>query len=322
MNLDSAGNSGLTVGIDIGGTKVLGGVVDTNGNILASFRKDTPKSGGEDLIKVIIDVVKELQQKHEITGIGVSTAGIVSSDRKTVIAAGNIANWNNISLADALVKEFGLPAVVENDANAAIWAEYKFGNAKGLNPVMFFIIGTGMGGGLIIDGKLYRGAHGIGAEFGHMMVKLDGEKCGCGAIGCIETYASGSALMRYAHEEIAADSENGRGLLSFGDGTLEGFTGQVITKAAQSGNAMALRAFAKQSDWVGSAIASYTLLLDPEAIIIGGGVIDAGDIFLKPAIAAAEKYMPFAGKHPLPKIIAAKFGNDAGLVGAADLVRA
>lgn len=321
MNLASA-HSGLTVGIDIGGTKVLGGVVDTNGNILGSFRKDTPKSGGLDLINVIIDVIKELQKSHEITGIGVSTAGIVSSDRKTVIAAGNIANWNNVSLADALIKEFDLPAVVENDANAAIWAEYKFGNAKGLNPVMFFIIGTGMGGGLIIDGKLYRGAHGIGAEFGHMMVKLDGEKCGCGAIGCIETYASGSALMRYAHEEISANPEAGKTLLAFGDGSLNGFTGQALNKAAQSGNSLALTAFNKQADWVGSAIASYTLLLDPEAIIIGGGVIDAGDIFLKPAIAAAEKYMPFAGKHPLPKIIAAKFGNDAGLVGAADLVRA
>jgi len=321
LNLASA-HSGLTVGIDIGGTKVLGGVVDTNGNILGSFRKDTPKSGGQDLINVIIDVIKELQKSHEITGIGVSTAGIVSSDRKTVIAAGNIANWNNISLADALIKEFGLPAVVENDANAAIWAEYKFGNAKDLNPVMFFIIGTGMGGGLIIDGKLYRGAHGIGAEFGHMMVKLDGEKCGCGAIGCIETYASGSALMRYAHEEISANPEAGKALLAFGDATLNGFTGQALTKAAQAGNSLALTAFNKQADWVGSAIASYTLLLDPEAIIIGGGVIDAGDIFLKPAIAAAEKYMPFAGKHPLPKIIAAKFGNDAGLVGAADLVRA
>jgi len=321
LNLASE-HFGLTVGIDIGGTKVLGGVVDTNGNILGSFRKDTPKSGGKDLINVIIEVIEELQKSHVITGIGVSTAGIVSSDRKTVIAAGNIANWNNVSLAEALIKEFGLPAVVENDANAAIWAEYKFGNAKDLNPVMFFIIGTGMGGGLIIDGKLYRGAHGIGAEFGHMMVKLDGEKCGCGAIGCIETYASGSALMRYAHEEMSANLDAGKELLAFGDGTLDGFTGQALNKAAKSGNSLALSAFNKQADWVGSAIASYTLLLDPEAIIIGGGVIDAGEIFLKPAIAAAEKYMPFAGKHPLPKIIAAKFGNDAGLVGAADLVRA
>ena len=321
MSLVSA-IDGLTVGIDIGGTKVLGGVVDTNGNILGSFRKDTPKSGGQDLINVIIEVIKELQKSHKITGIGVSTAGIVSSDRKTVIAAGNIANWNNVSLADALIKEFSLPAVVENDANAAIWAEYKFGNAKNLNPVMFFIVGTGMGGGLIIDGKLYRGAHGIGAEFGHMMVKLDGEKCGCGAIGCIETYASGTALMRYAHEEISKHPEKAGELLAFGDGTLNGFTGQALTKAAQAGNQLAITAFNKQADWLGSAIASYTLLLDPEAIIIGGGVIDAGDIFLKPAIAAAEKYMPFAGKHPLPKIIAAKFGNDAGLVGAADLVRA
>jgi glucokinase len=192
LNLPNA-VSGLTVGIDIGGTKVLGGVVDTNGNILESLRKDTPKSGGQDLINVVVEIVKALQVNHKIAGIGVSNAGIVSADRKTVVAAGNISNWNNVALADALQAEFNLPVVVENDANAAIWAEYRFGNAKGFNPVMFFIIGTGMGGGLIVDGKLYRGANGIGAEFGHMMVKLDGEKCGCGAIGCIETYASGSA---------------------------------------------------------------------------------------------------------------------------------
>ena len=312
---------GLTVGIDIGGTKVLGGVVNNKGEVLESIRKDTPKSGGQDLINVVIEIVKSLQLNHKIVGIGVSNAGIVSSDRRTIVAAGNISNWNNISLADALQAEFDLPAVVENDANAAIWAEYKFGNAQGLNPVMFFIIGTGMGGGLIIDGKLYRGANGIGAEFGHMMVKLDGEKCGCGAIGCIETYASGSALMRYAHEGINADPQAGKTLLQFGDGSLAGFTGKDLTKAAQAGNPIALSAFAKQSDWVGSAIASYTMLLDPEAIVIGGGVIDAGDLFLNPAIAAAQKYMPFAGKHPLPKIIAAKFANEAGLIGAADLVR-
>ena len=310
---------GLTVGIDIGGTKVLGGVVNDKGEVLESIRKDTPKSGGQDLINVVIEIVKSLQLNHKIVGIGVSNAGIVSSDRRTIVAAGNISNWNNISLADALQAEFYLPAVVENDANAAIWAEYKFGNAQGLNPVMFFIIGTGVGGGLVIDGKLFKGANGIGAEFGHMCVVPNGLLCGCGSKGCIEQYASGGALIRYANEALLANPDKSEEVLSFGEGKL---SGTALTKAAKAGNELALAAFSKQADWLGLACASYSLIIDPQAIIIGGGVVDAGELFLAPVRAAMRKYMPFAESHVPPKIIAAKFGNDAGLIGAADLVRA
>jgi glucokinase len=199
-----------------------------------------------------------------------------------------------------------------------MWAEFKFGNAKGLNPVMFFIIGTGVGGGLVIDGKLFKGANGIGAEFGHMCVVPNGLLCGCGSKGCIEQYASGGALIRYANEEIINNPQSSETLLSFGEGKL---TGSGLTKAAKAGDELALAAFNKQADWLGLACASYSLILDPEAIIIGGGVADAGELFLSPVREAMRKYMPFAESHVPPKIIAAKFGNDAGLIGAADLVR-
>jgi glucokinase len=178
-----------------------------------------------------------------------------------------------------------------------------------------------MGGGLVVDGKLFRGANGIGAEFGHMIVQPNGLQCGCGAFGCIEQYASGSALMRYAKEGIAADPSQGKELLSLCDGDLAQLTGTVLTQAAKNGNQLAISAFNKQADWLGSACASYTLLLDPQAIVVGGGVVEAGELFLTPVRSAMEKYMPFAGTHLLPKIIAAKHGNDAGLIGAADLVR-
>jgi len=210
--------------------------------------------------------------------------------------------------------------IAENDANAAMWAEYKFGSAKGFNPVMFFIIGTGMGGGLVIDGKLFRGANGIGAEFGHMIVQPKGILCGCGAQGCIEQYASGSALMRYAKDAITADPIAGKALLDAAGG-INNLTGEILTEAAKNGDQLAISAFNKQADWLGSACASYTLLLDPQAIVVGGGVVQAGELFLAPVRAAMEKYMPFAGTHLLPKVIAAKFGNDAGVIGAADLVR-
>jgi len=311
--------SDLTIGIDIGGTKISSGVVDSSGNLIDSSKCSTPAEGGKDLISSVVNLVKELNKKHEIKGIGISIAALISSDYGTIVGAPNIANLSKLNFANEIKEEFKLPIIIENDANSAMWAEFKFGNAKGLNPVMFFIIGTGVGGGLVIDGKLFKGANGIGAEFGHMCVVPNGLLCGCGAKGCIEQYASGGALIRYANEALLANPDKSEEVLSFGEGKL---SGTALTKAAKAGNELALAAFSKQADWLGLACASYSLIIDPQAIIIGGGVVDAGELFLAPVRAAMRKYMPFAESHVPPKIIAAKFGNDAGLIGAADLVRA
>ena len=312
-------SSDLTIGIDIGGTKISAGVVDSSGNIIDSLRISTPAEGGKELILAVINLIKELKEKHEIKGIGISIAALISSDYGTIVGAPNIANLSKLNFVNEIKAEFKLPIIVENDANAAMWAEFKFGNAKGLNPVMFFIIGTGVGGGLVIDGKLFKGVNGIGAEFGHMCVVPNGLSCGCGSKGCLEQYASGGALIRYANEALLANPDKSEEVLSFGEGKL---SGTALTKAAKAGNELALAAFSKQADWLGLACASYSLIIDPQAIIIGGGVVDAGELFLAPVRAAMRKYMPFAESHVPPKIIAAKFGNDAGLIGAADLVRA
>ena len=311
--------SDLTIGIDIGGTKISVGVVDSSGNLIDSSRCSTPTEGGKELISSVINLIKEFNKKYEIKGIGISIAALISSDYGTIVGAPNIANLSKLNFVNEIKVEFELPIIIENDANAAMWAEFKFGNAKGLNPVMFFIIGTGVGGGLVIDGKLFKGANGIGAEFGHMCVVPNGLLCGCGSKGCIEQYASGGALIRYANEALLANPDKSEEVLSFGEGKL---SGTALTKAAKAGNELALAAFSKQADWLGLACASYSLIIDPQAIIIGGGVVDAGELFLAPVRAAMRKYMPFAESHVPPKIIAAKFGNDAGLVGAADLVRA
>jgi glucokinase len=263
--------SDLTIGIDIGGTKISAGVADSSGNLIDSSRCSTPAEGGKELISSVVNLIKELNKKHEIKGIGISIAALISSDYGTIVGAPNIANLSKLNFVNEIKEEFKLPIIVENDANAAIWAEFKFGNAKGLNPVMFFIIGTGVGGGLVIDGKLFRGTNGIGAEFGHMCVVQDGLLCGCGSKGCIEQYASGGALLRYAKEAIATNPVKGKEILDLADGTL---TGSALTKAAKAGNEVAISAFNKQADWFGQACASYTLILDPQAIVIGGGVID------------------------------------------------
>jgi glucokinase len=311
----------LTVGVDVGGTKVLGGVVDASGKVLATSRRDTPREGGNELTRTIAEVALELMQSHSVSAVGVSAAGFVSSDRKTMLATPNIADWNGVQLDLELTKLIGLPVVIENDANAAAWGEAKFGAGRNQAHMMMLTIGTGVGGGIVVNSELYRGAFGIAAEFGHLRVVPEGHLCGCGARGCFEQYASGSALRRHAREAISASPDLARNLLARGDGTIDGLTGQAITQAARDGDSVALAAFQTTAQYLGAGIASLAVLLDPSCVVIGGGVIDAGEILLAPTREAMKRYMPFAGKHPYPEIVAAELGNEAGLVGVADLAR-
>ena len=311
----------LTIGIDVGGTKILGGVVDESGSVLATARTDTPRQGGRVLTQAIADIAKELLVDHNVTSIGVSAAGFVSSDRKTMLATPNIADWNGVDLDYELTDLIGLPVIIENDANAAAWGEAKFGAGRNQAHMMMLTVGTGIGGGIVVNGALYRGAFGIAAEFGHIRVVPDGHLCGCGARGCFEQYASGNALLRHAREAISASPEIARNLLSRGDGTVAGLTGSAITEAAREGDPVALAAFTTTGQWLGAGIASLSVILDPACVVIGGGVIEAGEILLKPTREALERTMPFAGKHPSPRIISAELGNEAGLVGVADLAR-
>ncbi len=311
----------LTIGVDVGGTKVLGGLVGLDGKVIATARKDTPRQGGSALTQTIADIAKELMQSHDVLAVGVSAAGFVSSDRQTMLATPNIADWNGVDLDSELTKLINKPVVIENDANAAAWGEAKFGAGRNKNHMILLTIGTGLGGGIVFNGALVRGAFGTAAEFGHMRVVPDGHLCGCGARGCFEQYASGSALLRHAREAISASPDMARNLLSRANGSIEGLTGADITQAAKEGDPVALAAFNTTAEWLGAGIASLSVLLDPDCVVIGGGVIDAGEILLAPLRRALVRYMPFAGKHPYPEIIAAQLGNQAGLVGVADLAR-
>ena len=314
-------NSDLAIGVDIGGTKVLGGVVDLSGKILRTFRADTPREGGDALNQVIADVVAELQTTHKTESIGISAAGLVSSDRQTMLGAPNIKDWDGVNIAKALHKISGINSIVENDANSAAWAERVYGAGKGQENVIMITVGTGLGGAAIVDGKPLRGANGTGAEFGHMRVAPGGELCGCGIRGCFEQYASGTALMRQTKAAIAKDPDSAKDLLARGDGTITGLLGNHITDAARAGDKLAIGVLENLGDWLGQGIATLAMLFDPAIVVIGGGVIDAGELLLEPARRAMMREMPFVGKHPIPEIVAAKLGNDAGLVGAADLSR-
>lgn len=312
---------GYTVGIDIGGTKVLGGVVDETGAIISRARRETPAEGGVALTQAIADVALELMKDSEIESVGVSVAAFISADRKTILATPNIKDWNGVNLDYELTSRIGLPVVIENDANSAAWGEFKFGAGRGKENILMLTVGTGIGGGIVTNSNLHRGSFGIAAEIGHLRIVPNGLLCGCGAHGCFEQYGSGTALLQHAREAIQAHPDRASNILNRGDGSIEGVKGSAITEAARDGDELALSIFETTGDYLGAGIASLAVILDPEAVVIGGGVIDAGDILLNPIRTGMEKYMPFAGKHPHPQIVAAQLGNEAGLVGVADLAR-
>jgi glucokinase len=312
---------GLTIGVDIGGTKVLGGVVDSAGDVLAQTRRDTPADSPAETANRIIDVIKELSTAHPVDAVGIGAAGWIDADRSTVLFAPNLA-WRNEPLRDKVSQAVGLPVVVENDANVAAWAEFQFGAGRdAADSMAMFTIGTGIGGGIVINGDLVRGAHGIAAELGHVNMVPDGHPCGCGRRGCIEQYASGNALVRFAQAEARERPETAAQLLDLAGGSVDALNGPTITQAARAGDAAALSAFKQVGGWLGIALADLVQLLDPQVIVIGGGVIEAGDLLLSPARASYEDELQQRGRLPVAEIRGALMGNLAGVVGAADLAR-
>ena len=210
---------------------------------------------------------------------------------------------------------------MENDANASAWAEARFGAARGYRDVMLVAVGTGIGAAIIIGGELYRGRWGMAGEPGHVRVVPDGRLCGCGNRGCWEQYASGSALVAEAREFARRTPEGAIRLLQLGGGTPEGISGPEITRAAAEGDPAALRCFQTVGGWLGQGLADLAAVLDPACFVIGGGVSEAGDLLLDPARAAFERALTGRGHRPFAQIAVAELGQDAGIVGAADLAR-
>jgi glucokinase len=308
--------------VDIGGTKVAGGVVDEDGRILAQHRLKTPARDAEATTDAIVSVVETLTSRHDgVEAIGLGIAGFVDASRSVVYFAPNLLGWRDGPLRDEVEKRVGLPVVVENDANAAAWGEARFGAGREERYIACVTLGTGVGGGIVVDRELFRGGFGVGAEIGHIQMVEGGRPCGCGQRGCWEQYASGGALVRYARERAAEERENAEILLSLGDGTPEGITGRHVTRAAHQGDSVALAAFAELGHWVGQGLADLAAVLDPECFVLGGGVSEAGDVLLKPTAAAFEQLLTGRGRRPLAEVALAQLGNDAGLVGAADLAR-
>jgi glucokinase len=310
----------LACGIDVGGTKIAGGVVDDRGSILEELRVESPATDVQAIEAAIETLVAELRTRHDIAAVGVGAAGYIDRARSVVLFAPNLA-WRDLDLKGDLERRLDLPVVVENDANAAAWGEFQFGAGHDVDDLLLVTVGTGVGGGVVLDGSLYRGAFGVGAEIGHMRVVPDGIRCGCGNRGCFEMYASGTALVREARAAATAGSLLAADLLELAGGEPAGITGPLITEAARAGDTFALEQLASLGTWLGEGIASLTAVLDPAVVVIGGGVSAADELLLDPVRQAFATQLTGRGHRPMLEIRKARLGNRAGLIGAADLTR-
>lgn len=314
----------LVVGVDIGGTKVAAGLVDPDGRILGRARRDTPhRSTDPDVVEdTIVEVVGELlatTDPGQVVAVGIGAAGFVAADRATVVFAPHLS-WRHEPLREALRARISLPVTVENDANAAAWAEWKFGAARGETHVVMITLGTGIGGAILVDGQVQRGRHGLAGEFGHMQVVPNGVRCECGNRGCWEQYASGNALVREAQALLLARSPVAQELRRW-VGDSRDLTGPAITESAQRGDAAAVELIAEVGQWLGVGIANLAAAFDPGTIVVGGGVSAAGELLLGPAREVFRRQLTGRGYRPEAQIVAAELGSEAGLIGAADLAR-
>jgi glucokinase len=307
----------LACGIDVGGTKIAGGVVDENGAILEELQVVSPATDVPAIEEAIEKLVTELRTRHPIDAVGVGAAGYIDRARAVVLFAPNLA-WRDLDLKADLERTLSLPVVVENDANAAAWGEFQYGAGHDL---LLVTVGTGVGGGVVLDGALFRGAFGVGAEIGHMRVVPDGILCGCGNRGCFEMYASGSALVREARAAARAGSLLAADLLERAGGDPDAITGPLVTAAARDGDTFAVEQLASLGRWLGEGIASLAAVLDPGVVVVGGGVSEADELLLGPARASFAAQLTGRGHRPMLEIRRARLGNRAGLIGAADLTR-
>lgn len=307
--------------MDIGGTKIAAGVVDDDGTILDTLTVATTAEDPEAIENSVISAVAQLRREHEIGGVGVAAAGFVSPRRDAVLFAPNIA-WRDHPLRDRLAKGIDVPIVIENDANAAGWAEYRFGAGQGTSSMIMLTLGTGLGGAVILEGRLLRGSFGAAGELGHIQVVPGGHYCGCGHEGCWEMYCSGTALTKAARNAVIALPDRAAALLELGGGRPKGIKGQHVTKAAQAGDRLAIDLLANLGRWVGAGIATLASVVDPELVVVGGGLAAAaGDLVLDSARQSYVDQLSGLGFRGQLRIEGARFGNDAGLMGAADLAR-
>ena len=308
------------IGIDLGGTNIAVGLVNEDGKIVA--KKSVPtrnERSSEEIIKdmalTAIDVVKENgYSMDEVVSIGVGSPGSVDKDNGVVISANNL-NFLNTNIRKGIQEYVNKPVYIDNDANCAAWAEAVAGAAKGVKHSVMITLGTGVGGGIVVDGKLYSGFNFFGGELGHMVIAADGEQCNCGRKGCWERYSSATALIRITKEHAEKDKNSLIWKLVEEEGK---FSGRTAFNAARQGDAAGKAAVAEYLKYLSIGLANVISIFQPEILVIGGGVSNEGKDLFEPVteLTFAQKYTKSEDVKQT-KIVKAMLGNDAGIVGAA-----
>lgn len=312
----------LAIGVDIGGTKVAAGVVDGYGQILDAARRPTEGHDPRLVERTIVELVAELEVGQTgIGSVGIGAAGWMDLAGGTVLFSPHLA-WRNEPLKENLERLLGRPVTLSNDADAAAWAEWKFGAGRGQSRLVCVTLGTGIGGAVVMDGQLERGRFGVAGEFGHQVIMPGGHRCECGNRGCWEQYASGNALGREARELARANSPMAQELLRAVGGVPERITGAVVTELARVADSTSIELIEDIGSWLGLGLANLAAALDPGSFVIGGGLSEAGDLLLTPTRHAFRRHLTGRGFRPEAAIAMAELGPDAGLIGAADLSRA
>jgi glucokinase len=308
----------LSVGVDVGGTKIAAGVVGEDGAIVAELRAPTPTTSSDEILALIVSLIEKLRVDRNVESIGIGVPGLVDVSRSVIQFTPNLP-WRHEPLAANVSAACGLPVILENDANAAAWAEAQFGAGRGHRNLVAITVGTGIGGGVVLDGRLFRGENGMAGEVGHMSLNPAGPLCNCGNHGCWESLASGRALVRLAQAGAADRPERATKLLELSGGRWQDIEGTHVTTAAQAGDEIALATFAEVGRWLGLGMVSVASLLDVSLFVLGGGVASAGELLRKPAEAALTERLVGEAYRKAPMVLTAELGANAGLVGAASL---
>ncbi|TNM45100.1 ROK family protein [Nocardioides albidus] len=293
------------VGVDVGGTKVLAVRIDEAGDVEATATRPMPgrAAGAEAVEEAVALAARDVYGARPPRALGVSAAGLVDADGERFLFGAHLP-WRDTPLRRRLAERTGRPVVVDNDANCAAHAELLAGAARGVRSALLITIGTGIGGAVVLDGRVVRGAHGLAGEFGHVQVVPDGLACECGLRGCWEQYCSGRALERVTRVAL------GRHL-----------DGPEVTALALAGDEVALQSFASIGTWLGVGAAGLVSAFDPELVVVGGGVSAVGDLLLGPARTAMRGSLQGTAYRPVPELVPARLGPEAGAIGAALLAR-
>jgi len=306
------------IGVDLGGTKMLVGVLDPDSQVKFESREASTGQTEEQLVELLVREIEEAREARPgVAAVGLGIPATIDHDRGIAISAVNLP-IDDLPIRELVGERTGLPVFVDNDANVAALAEHLYGAARGADNAVMLTIGTGIGGGLILGGEVYRGASGAGAELGHVVIAMDGLPCqgNCPGHGCVETYASGTALGREARAAAEREPDSALGAMAAEGRKIDG---RAVTEAALAGDRAAVAVFDLVGSRLGVALTSFANIFEPEVFVIGGGVIAAGDLLLEPARRELRaRALPPMKDTP---VVAAEMGEDAGMIGAAAMAR-